>query len=273
MRGAKSTPAAPPASPGLRAHPRSAHAGRGLLPGRDRRRHLQLRPTGGIPGFTRRVAAQQADQRHSRVRIQLLPGRLGLAASSPTGLGPYPRAHTAGLNKPVVGMTLTPDGGGYYLVASDGGIFTYGNGKFASSTGAIQLNQSIVGMAANPAGGYWLVASDGGIFAFGAPFLGSHGGSPLNKPIVGMAATPTGNGYWLVASDGGISPMATPPSSARQERSTSTSRSSAWPARLPDRAAGWTPPTAAYSPSATRSSRARAATPLNQPVVGMASAS
>ena len=31
------------------------------------------------------------------------------------------------LNKPIVGMAATPDGGGYWLVGSDGGIFAYGD--------------------------------------------------------------------------------------------------------------------------------------------------
>jgi hypothetical protein len=95
---------------------------------------------------------------------------------------------------------------GYWMVASDGGIFAYGAARFFGSTGAIKLNMPIVGMAATPSGnGYWLVASDGGIFAFGdAGFFGSTGAMKLNKPIVGMAATPSGKGYWLVASDGGI---------------------------------------------------------------------
>ena len=103
-------------------------------------------------------------------------------------------------------MAATPTGNGYWLVASDGGIFTFGDAAFYGSTGAITLNQPIVGMAATPTGnGYWLVAADGGIFTFGdAAFHGSTGGIRLNQPIVGMAATPTGNGYWLVASDGGI---------------------------------------------------------------------
>ncbi len=95
---------------------------------------------------------------------------------------------------------------GYWLVASDGGIFTFGQAVFNGSTGGIHLNQPIVGMAptADDAG-YWLVASDGGIFTFGdAVFYGSTGGTHLNRPIVGMAATPDGQGYWLVASDGGI---------------------------------------------------------------------
>ena len=103
-------------------------------------------------------------------------------------------------------MAATPDGGGYWLVASDGGIFSYGDAAFFGSRGGQPLNKPIVGMAATPdGGGYWLVASDGGIFSYGdAAFFGSRGGQPLNKPIVGMAATPDGGGYWLVASDGGI---------------------------------------------------------------------
>ncbi len=109
-------------------------------------------------------------------------------------------------NLPVVGMTGTPSGGGYWLVASDGGIFAFGDAAFYGSTGGIPLNRPIVGMASSPTGrGYWLVASDGGIFAYGdAAFYGSTGAFRLNQPIVGMSASPTGRGYWLVASDGGI---------------------------------------------------------------------
>ena len=110
------------------------------------------------------------------------------------------------LVRPIVGMAATPDDRGYWLVASDGGIFSYGDATFYGSTGGIHLNQPIVGMAPTPDGkGYWLVASDGGIFTFGdANFYGSTGAMRLNKPIVGMAPTPDGKGYWLVASDGGI---------------------------------------------------------------------
>ncbi len=102
--------------------------------------------------------------------------------------------------------SAAPSTSGYWLVGTDGGIFSYGKAGFFGSTGAIKLNQPIVGMAATPDGrGYWMVASDGGIFAFGtAPFYGSMGGTPLNQPIVAMAATRTGKGYWMVASDGGI---------------------------------------------------------------------
>jgi Glycosyl hydrolases family 43 len=95
---------------------------------------------------------------------------------------------------------------GYDMVASDGGVFDYGNLPFCGSMGGLPLNKPIVGMAlTQDGGGYWLVASDGGIFSYGdAAFHGSAGSLPLNKPIVGMTPTPDGGGYWLVASDGGI---------------------------------------------------------------------
>jgi hypothetical protein len=113
---------------------------------------------------------------------------------------------TVDLNQPIVGMATTPSDAGYWMVATDGGIFSFGDASFYGSTGNIRLNKPIVGMAATPDGkGYWMVASDGGIFSFGdAPFYGSTGAIHLNQPIVGMAATPDGHGYWLVASDGGI---------------------------------------------------------------------
>ncbi|MGH9022948.1 MAG: WD40 repeat domain-containing protein [Acidimicrobiia bacterium] len=95
---------------------------------------------------------------------------------------------------------------GYWLVATDGGIFSYGDAGFFGSTGAMKLNRPITGMAPTPSGrGYWLVATDGGIFSYGdAVFYGSTGSMKLNRPIVGMAPTPSGRGYWLVATDGGI---------------------------------------------------------------------
>ncbi len=106
---------------------------------------------------------------------------------------------------PTAASTAQPNSS-YWLVASDGGIFNFGNAGFNGSTGGIRLNQPVVGMAPTASKeGYWLVASDGGIFNYGdAAFYGSMGGKPLNKPIVGMTTTPDGGGYWLVASDGGI---------------------------------------------------------------------
>jgi len=102
--------------------------------------------------------------------------------------------------------TFFVGGGGYWMVATDGGIFSFCDSRFFGSTGAIRLNKPVVGMApTRDGGGYWLVASDGGIFAFGnARFFGSTGAVTLNRPLVGLAPTADGGGYWLVASDGGV---------------------------------------------------------------------
>ncbi len=92
----------------------------------------------------------------------------------------WDRPAVVSLNKQIVGIAATPDGGGYWLVASDGGIFNYGDAAFYGSAGGHPLNKPIVGMATTPDGrGYWLVASDGGIFSYGdAAFYGSTGGTP-----------------------------------------------------------------------------------------------
>ena len=121
-----------------------------LLGGGERRRHLQLRPGAGFFGSTGSIH----------------------------------------LNKPVVGLASTPDGAGYWLVASDGGIFNYGDAGFFGSMGGKPLNKPVVGIASTPVGqGYWESASDGGIFTFGdAAFLGSTGSIVLNQPMVGIAA-------------------------------------------------------------------------------------
>ena len=123
----------------------------------------------------------------------------------PEGLTAIPEP--SGPVTPGVDAISTPVfGKGYWTVAANGGVFTFGDAQFYGSMGGHPLNKPIVGMAATPDGkGYWEVASDGGIFSFGdAHFYGSMGGHPLNAPVIGMAATPDGHGYWLVAADGGV---------------------------------------------------------------------
>ncbi len=118
----------------------------------------------------------------------------------------YAFSGSAGLPGPPSPPPPAPPNSSYWMVASDGGIFTFGNAGFYGSAGSLVLNKPVVAMAPTASkGGYWLAASDGGIFTYGdATFHGSMGGTPLNAPIVGMAATPDEGGYWLVASDGGI---------------------------------------------------------------------
>ena len=99
------------------------------------------------------------------------------------------------LAHPIVGMAADATGDGYWLVASDGGVFTFGGTRFFGSTGTIALASPDRRRGApTPTGrGYWLVASDGGVFSFGdARFLGSMGDVTLDEPIVGDRRDPDG---------------------------------------------------------------------------------
>lgn len=102
----------------------------------------------------------------------------------------------------------TSTGNGYWQVASDGGVFSYGDAQFYGSLPGLGIRTtSIMGMARTPSNaGYWLVGTDGGVFAFGdAVFAGSLPGLNIRvNNIVGMAPTNTGKGYWLVGADGGV---------------------------------------------------------------------
>jgi len=49
-----------------------------------------------------------------------------------------------------VGMAATTDGKGYWLVASDGGVFAFGDATYDGSMGGTHLNAPVVGIAAYP---------------------------------------------------------------------------------------------------------------------------
>jgi DNA-binding beta-propeller fold protein YncE len=164
----------------------------------------------------------------------LTPGAYTLLASSCSGLtltgadaGYYSVAYTTAANDftaaappptpPATPATPPPPTYGYWLVGSDGGIFTFGSAQFHGSTGNLRLQRPVVGISPTASkAGYWLVASDGGVFAFGdAGYFGSIPGAglhpagsglphSLNAPIVGMVPSSDGGGYFMVASDGGV---------------------------------------------------------------------
>ena len=115
-----------------------------------------------------------------------------LAAPSPSGAQTTPAIAEA-------------NGAGYWMVASDGGVFSFGDAGYFGSLGGTKLNKPITGILPTPSGeGYWMVASDGGIFAFGdAPYYGSAGALKLNQPIVGMAAKAPDSGFLAAAGKAG----------------------------------------------------------------------
>ena len=46
------------------------------------------------------------------------------------------------LNGPILGSVATPSGAGYWMVGSDGGIFSFGDAKFHGSTGNHETQQA-----------------------------------------------------------------------------------------------------------------------------------
>jgi hypothetical protein len=91
------------------------------------------------------------------------------------------------LNSPIAGMAATPDGNGYWLVAKDGGIFSFGSAGFFGSLGGSGTT-NVIGITTTVEGlGYWIITSDGRLSPFGdAANYGS--GPSLNSPAVGLAA-------------------------------------------------------------------------------------
>ena len=121
---------------------------------------------------------------------------------------------------------------GYWLVGSDGGIFTFGSAQFYGSTGSLKLQRPVVGIVpTKDDGGYWLDASDGGVFASAtpgftarSPGLGLHpagSGLPnsLNAPMWAWFPRPTAVAisWWLPTV--GSSPSGTPTSPVRAQGS------------------------------------------------------
>jgi hypothetical protein len=49
------------------------------------------------------------------------------------------------LNRPIVAVLPGPGSGGYWLVASDGGMFSFGDAAFEGSMGAVRLAAPVVG--------------------------------------------------------------------------------------------------------------------------------
>ena len=51
------------------------------------------------------------------------------------------------LNAPITGIATTNDGEGYWLFATDGGVFSFGDAQFSGSMGGQHLNKPVVGGA------------------------------------------------------------------------------------------------------------------------------
>ena len=64
------------------------------------------------------------------------------------------------LAAPVVAIVRTPDGGGYWLVGADGGVFAFGDATFHGSLANTNLARPIAAAIPTPdGGGYWLAST------------------------------------------------------------------------------------------------------------------
>jgi hypothetical protein len=64
-------------------------------------------------------------------------------------------------------MAATPTGQGYWLVARDGGIFSYGTATFAGSAVGTSAGDDAAQMVATSAAGYLVVSAAGNVAALG----------------------------------------------------------------------------------------------------------
>lgn len=105
---------------------------------------------------------------------------------------PAPHDHRPHLAAPIVALVPTHDDGGYWLVASDGGVFAFGNAKpIATNLPGQHLAAAIVDAKRNAAGdGLYLVGADGGVFTLGHATF--HGALPAKfDPAPHTPADPT----------------------------------------------------------------------------------
>ncbi len=144
-------------------------------------------------------------------------GNAQFHGSLPGLLGPFakPSAHDVVTGHqatvPITGFAATGDGGGYWMAATDGSIYTFGDAANYGSLPALGLTAppvvvygysppSTVGLSIPLAnisslvrtpdgGGYWLTSLNGGVFSFGdAQFHGSVPGVPSSiDGVAGLA--------------------------------------------------------------------------------------
>ncbi len=160
----------------------------GISPTADRRGYWLAAADGGIFAF--------GDAGY----FGSIPG-LGIAPTGSTGVAEH-------LVQPIVAMVPSVDDAGYLMVASDGGVFAFGDAHFAGSCPGIGgCNGRVIALLPDASGlGYWLITSSGAVYTFGdAPYDGGAGGTA--SPITAAVRTPDGGGYYLLAADGTVTPF------------------------------------------------------------------
>jgi hypothetical protein len=111
---------------------------------------------------------------------------------------------------PVVGITGSTDGKGYFVATADGVVRAVGDLKSYGDLQSkkIQRSDVVAIVVTADARGYWLIGADGEVYNFGdAGFFGDllHLKNPVQVTnVVGMVPAQGDAGYFLVGSDGGV---------------------------------------------------------------------
>ena len=141
-------------------------------------------------------------------------GDAGYEGSVPaSGIGPVGSKSPDHLAAPIVGIIPTVDGKGYLMVASDGGVFAFGDANFAGSCASIGGCAAPVAAVVPDASGhgYWLLLSNCEMVAFGnAPKIADTDcviAAHTHKLVATSAArNPSGDGYWVLLDNGLVYP-------------------------------------------------------------------
>ena len=133
-------------------------------------------------------------------------GDAGFYGSIPgLGIAPAGTPGVRALSAPIVGMVPSADGGGYFMVGADGGVFAFGDARFAGSCPGIGgcAGAAVAVMPDASGNGYWLVTASGHVYTFGdATYYGAPG--PQSVPVTSAVRTPDGRGYWILFANGAV---------------------------------------------------------------------
>jgi hypothetical protein len=133
-------------------------------------------------------------------------GNAGFYGSVPgIGLAPAQSSSPKRLNAPIAGIVPTADQKGYFMVGSDGGVFSFGDGKFEGSCPGIGgcAGAAVAVMPDATGKGYWIVTAVGDVYSFGDAVY--HGGpGPQSAPVTAAVRTPSGNGYLILLANGTV---------------------------------------------------------------------
>ncbi len=119
------------------------------------------------------------------------------------GFSPAGSDGTVRLAAPIVAMVPSVNDAGYFMVAADGGVFAFGDARYAGSCPGIGgcSGTAVAVMPDATGNGYWLVTATGNVYTFGdAQALGSP--PRRTAPVTSAVRTPDGGGYWVLFADG-----------------------------------------------------------------------